>query len=254
MDPVIELSPDQRVIFFTGAGMSKESGMHVYRGQGGIWSKYRYQEFACQRAFDRDPAKVIDFHEMRRAHALSCQPHAGYLRMAEIQRAIPKTSVVTQNIDGLHQRAGVRVAAELHGSLWRVRCRTHGVTEDLAAAPYQRRECEQCGALLRPDITWFEDSVDARVFALAARLIEACDVFIAIGTSGVVWPAAGFAQQARDAGARMIEINPEDNEASPLYEVRLRMPASQALTSQLVVGASESAAAARSGLPDPSGP
>jgi NAD-dependent deacetylase len=229
MHPLIELTPEQTVLFFTGAGMSAESGMPIYRGQGGIWSQYRYEEYACQRAFDRDPGKVQDFHELRRERMLACAPHAGYLRMAEIQKALPRTRVITQNIDGLHQRAGIEVAAELHGSAWRLRCAEHGVRADVAAARYARRGCEHCGNPLRPDIIWFEDSVDAGVFRTASELISACDVFVAIGTSGVVWPAAGFARAARAAGAYMIEINPEDNEASPLYTLRLRLPASTAL-------------------------
>lgn len=235
MQPLIELTPDQTVLFFTGAGMSAESGMPIYRGQGGIWSQYRYEEYACQRAFDRDPSKVQDFHELRRERMLASAPHPGYLRMAEIQKALPRTRVVTQNIDGLHQRAGIEVAAELHGSAWRLRCQNHGLRADVAGARYERRACEHCGSPLRPDIIWFEDSVDPVVFREAAELVAACDVFVAIGTSGVVWPAAGFAQMASDAGAYMIEINPEDNEASPLYTVRLRLPASKALAEHFLV-------------------
>ena len=220
----------QRVVFFTGAGMSAESGVPTYRGSGGIWNEYRYQEYACQRAFDADPVKVLDFHEMRRAKVLSCEPHAGHHHLARLQAAFPqKFEVITQNIDGMFQRAGVRVAAELHGSLWRLRCARHGLRADEERGPFRERRCAQCGEWLRPDITWFEDNVDADVFAHAGERVAAADLFVSVGTSGAVWPAAGFAQQARRQGAHMIEINTEDNEASSLYETHVRMAASAAI-------------------------
>lgn len=219
----------ERIVFFTGAGLSAESGVPTYRGAGGVWSEYNYREYACQDAFDRSPEKVLDFHEMRRAKALSCQAHAGHFHLARLQAARPGIRVITQNIDGLLQRAGVDVLAELHGSLWRQRCAGHGVTEDLAAGPYQRRKCPQCDAWLRPDITWFGDAVDDRVFRLAGSAVHGADLFVSVGTSGAVWPAAGFAEQARQAGAQMIEINPEDNAASALYATRVRSKASAAI-------------------------
>lgn len=225
----IRMADFRRVLFFTGAGMSAESGVPTYRGRGGLWHQYRYEDYACQVAFDHDPVKVLDFHELRRTTVLTCEPHAGHRHLAALQAAYPQCTVVTQNIDGLLQRAGIRVAAELHGSLWRVRCLLHGVSEDLGAGPYLHRRCPQCAAWLRPDITWFEDPVSAEVFDRVGRLVEDTELFVSIGTSGAVWPAAGFAELARERGARMVEINPEDNEASPLYAVQVRAPASTAL-------------------------
>src|SRR3546814_19964159 len=105
--------------------MSAESGVPTYRGRGGIWGQYDYREYACQRAFDRDPRKVLDFHELRRSRVLDCAPHAGHDALARLQAVHPQLHVITQNIDGMLQRAGVSVAAELHGSLWRLRCATH---------------------------------------------------------------------------------------------------------------------------------
>jgi NAD-dependent deacetylase len=225
----IDLREFKHVVFFTGAGMSAESGVPTYRGHGGIWHQYRYEEYACQRAFVRDPVKVLDFHELRRTSVLACQPHAGHTHIARLQAALPILEVITQNIDGMFQRAGVRVAAELHGSMWRVRCATHGVTPDEGQGAFRHRRCPQCNAWLRPDITWFEDNVDADVFARAGELVTRADLFVSIGTSGAVWPAAGFAQQARRSGARMVEINPEDNEASSPYETQIRAAASAAI-------------------------
>ncbi|MDM4770629.1 Sir2 family NAD-dependent protein deacetylase [Solimonas sp. SE-A11] len=217
------------VVFFAGAGLSAESGVPTYRGHAGIWAQYNYEDYACQRAFDRDPVRVLDFHEVRRTHVLQCAPHAGHRHLAQLQAAYPHIRVVTQNIDGLLQRAGIRVDAELHGSLWRQRCPSHGLRDDLEAGPYRHRQCPDCGAWLRPDITWFEDRVNEAVFDTARRLVAGCELFVSVGTSGVVWPAAGFAQLARDSGALMVEVNPEDNEASALYTHRLRGPASKVI-------------------------
>jgi NAD-dependent deacetylase len=211
-----------RTLFFTGAGMSAESGVPTYRGRGGIWGQYRWEEFACQRAFERDPQRVLDFHEQRRAKVLACEPHAGHRHLARLQQAGAGVAVVTQNTDGLHHRAGVRDVVELHGSLWRLRCPRHGALEDLAAGPYARRDCTACGAVLRPDIVWFEDPLDPQVFARAQQLIRDCERFVAVGTSAVVWPAAGLIHVAREAGAHMIELNVDDTALSDLFDERWR--------------------------------
>lgn len=226
---VIDLSLYRSVVFFTGAGMSAESGVPTYRGRGGIWSQYNYESYACQRAFDADPVKVLDFHEMRRGRVLECAPHTGHAHLAKLQATFPQVEVITQNIDGMLQRAGVRVAAELHGSLWRVRCPRHGITADEGQPAFRHRQCPDCRNWLRPDITWFEDNVNETVFRRAGELVQATQLFVSVGTSGAVWPAAGFAQQALAAGAQMVEINPEDNEASALYNTQIRAAASAAI-------------------------
>jgi len=225
----ISLGQYARVVFFTGAGMSAESGVPTYRGRGGIWAQYRWEEYACQDAFDADPNKVLAFHRQRRERVLACAPHAGHRHLAALQAAHPGLSLVTQNIDGMHQRAGAREAVELHGSLWRMRCARHGVNEDLAAAEYARRECASCGAPLRPDITWFADSVNAAVFARAEQLIAQAQLFVAVGTSGIVYPAAGLIPLAARSGARMIEINPDETEMSGLFGECVREAAGVAL-------------------------
>lgn len=229
MEP-LALADFSSVVFFIGAGMSAESGVPTYRGKGGIWGQYDYQEYACQRAFERDPLKVIEFHELRRAKVLDCVPHAGHLALAQLQRTHAHVQVVTQNIDGLLQRAGVRVQSELHGSLWRQRCSQHGVREDLAAGAYQHRHCPDCSAWLRPDITWFEDPVNEAVFSSTGDCIAGAELFVSIGTSAVVYPAASFIPLARRAGALMVEINPEPTEASALFQRRHAEPASLALS------------------------
>lgn len=218
----------EHIVFFTGAGMSAESGIPTYRGSGGVWSSYRWEEYACQDAFDADPEKVLRFHELRRKSVLACSPHAGHGAVARIEDSHPRVTVVTQNIDGMHQRAGSRRVLELHGSLWRLRCPEHGIREDMGET-FRRYRCESCGNWLRPDITWFGDMLDSFVMGQAVQAVRSCDLFISVGTSGVVWPAAGFPQAARDAGARCIEINPEASEMSSLYHDSIRGKAGEVL-------------------------
>ena len=215
------------IVFFTGAGMSAESGVPPYRGRGGIWGRYRWEEFACQEAFVADPEKVLKFHEMRRASVLACRPHAGHEAIAGLEQGHPSVTVVTQNIDGMHQRAGSQKVIELHGSLWRLRCPC-GVGQDMGET-YRRYRCETCGSWLRPDITWFGDMLDQDAVARAVKAIRGCDLFVAIGTSGVVYPAAGFPRFARENSARCIEINPEANDMSPLYDEAIRAKAGDVL-------------------------
>ena len=218
----------QSVVFFTGAGMSAESGVPTYRGKGGIWDKYDYQDVACQKAFEKNPQHVLAFHEMRRKAVLSCRPHAGHDMLTAIEKHHPHSIVVTQNIDGMHQRAGTHNVIELHGSLWRLRCPAHGIFEDTGEA-YHHYTCPRCSTWLRPDITWFGDAMNAEAMKTAADAVSRCNLFVAIGTSGMVWPAAGFPQLAKDSGAWCIEINPEASELSHIYHETIRLAASEAL-------------------------
>jgi NAD-dependent deacetylase len=221
---VIRLKDFRRIVFFTGAGLSAESGIPTYRGTGGIWERYDYREYACQRAFDRDPERVWDFHDERRRFVASREPNEGHRIIA----ATPGATLVTQNIDGLHQRAGSSGVIELHGSLWRVRCgRCRTVAENLEA-PVRSRRCA-CGTYLRPDIVWFEDMLDPETVRAAGDVIAQCDLLVSVGTSGVVYPAADLPRLALARGATCVEINPEETPLSPLYTHCLRGRASEML-------------------------
>ena len=219
----VRLEDYDRIVFFTGAGLSVESGIPVYRGSGGIWHEYNYEDYACQRAFDKDPEKVWDFHDKRREAVAACEPNDGHRIIADID-----ATVVTQNIDGLHQRAGSPRVTELHGSLWRVRCDRCGTNAANLDVPLEPRTCA-CGAYLRPDITWFEDMLDRRTLAEAERAVADCDLLVGIGTSGVVFPAAALPRLAAEAGATCVEINPEETPVSGWYQHHLRGPASDML-------------------------
>ena len=215
--PLINPGDYNLIVFFTGAGMSAESGIPTYRGAGGVWHQYDWEEYACQKAFERNPEKVLEFHELRRSVILECQPHRGYIIISKLQMQHQDTWIVTQNIDGMHQRAGNRYVVELHGSLWRLRCPQHGIHEDYGPV-YKTRKCPHCGCWLRPDVTWFEDILDNTVLEKAGQLASDADLFICIGTSGVVFPAATLPVLAYESGARTICINTEVPENTTYFD------------------------------------
>ncbi|MFN7956666.1 MAG: NAD-dependent deacylase [bacterium] len=225
---VVRLDDFERIVFFTGAGLSAESGVPTYRGAGGVWAEYDYENYACQRAFDRDPEKVWDFHDKRRAAVAGCEPNLAHAIIASTQRNKPRTTIITQNIDGLHQRAGATEVIELHGALWRVRCDAEKTVRPDQTVPITTRRCS-CGAYLRPDIVWFEDRLDLRTLRRAFEALAGCDLLVTIGTSGVVHPAAELPKIAMAAGAVTVEINREDTPVSHLYQHRVRGAATEAL-------------------------
>lgn len=228
MAPPIRFRDFERIVFFTGAGMSAESGIPTYRGSGGLWKEYNYEDYACQRAFDRQPEKVWDFHDARRKMVAGCEPNPGHRIVTQVQKQKPGTRIVTQNIDGMHQRAGATVEAELHGSLWRVRCDDDGVVREDLTVPMDPRRCS-CGAYWRPDIVWFEDALDHRVVRRAVEALEGCDLLVSVGTSAVVYPAAELPRIAMARGVPSVEVNLEETPMSALYQYRLRGKASDVL-------------------------
>ena len=225
---MIRFADFERIVFFTGAGLSVESGIPTYRGKGGLWHEYNYEDYACQRAFDRDPDAVWEFHDKRREAIGACEPNPGHEIIAGVQREKPATKIITQNIDGLHQRAGASDVIELHGSIWRVRCDDCYKTEPNFETPLENRHCA-CGRFWRPDIVWFEDMLDPATIRKTEVALVDCDLFVSVGTSGVVYPAAAMPQIARRAGATLVEINPEETAVSTWYEHHLRGPASEML-------------------------
>lgn len=218
----------ERVVFFTGAGMSAESGVPTYRGKGGIWGSYDYEDCACQVAFDRDPAHVWEFHNFRRGLVGACEPNLGHELVAKAAEVLPSVRVVTQNIDGLHQLAGNTDVVELHGSLWRVRCDACGARHEDREAPKAELRCA-CGSWLRPDIVWFGDELFQSVVEEAVQVISACDLLVSVGTSAVVYPAAQLPMLAQRGGARLVEVNPDATPMSEVYDECLRGSATEML-------------------------
>ncbi|MEM1009666.1 MAG: NAD-dependent deacylase, partial [Myxococcota bacterium] len=227
----------KRVMFFTGAGMSAASGVPTYRGKGGIWKEYDHQEYACQEAFERAPQRVWSFHEKRRALVASCAPNPGHDAIAAFQKAASNQEVfvATQNIDGLHQRAGLsHNIVELHGSLWRVRVDTLDLVEENFDVPMRSYQHDS-GAYWRPDITWFGDALHEGRMEQAQDWAEQSDVFVCVGTSGIVYPAAFVPLFAERAGAFMVEINPESSDLSIHCHLCLRGSAAEVLPALLDV-------------------
>ncbi|NQU68195.1 MAG: NAD-dependent deacylase [Candidatus Marinimicrobia bacterium] len=216
----------KNIVFFTGAGMSAESGVPTYRGMGGIWHQYNWEEYACQQAFDSTPEKVLEFHDLRRQKIFGCKPHAGHYTLVEIEKQHSSVSIITQNIDGLHQLSGSSNVTELHGSIWRVCC---DFCQDISldyGAIYASKVCYKCNRWVRPDIVWFGDRLSTEVLRKVDNIVKKCDLFFSIGTSGVVYPAAGYLYLARSNGAKCIEINPEPTDSSPLFHHCIRGDAS----------------------------
>jgi NAD-dependent deacetylase len=221
----------QRVVAFTGAGVSAESGVPTFRGAGGLWEGQRFEEVASPRAFYQDPAKVWRFYEERRRDLTVVRPNPAHLVLAAWQDRFPRYTLVTQNVDGLHQAAGARQVLELHGSIWRVRCVGCGREREERTVPLAKLPplCAECGAMERPAVVWFGEFLPENVMASAMAAIETCEVLVVVGTSAVVYPAAGLVEVAATAGATVIEVNPEASAQAYLAGVTLRGPAGQLL-------------------------
>lgn len=225
----VNLRQFRRIVFFTGAGISAESGIPTYRGRGGLWHEYNYEEYACQRAFDRNPEKVWDFHEKRRAFVAGCEPGKGHRIIADIEKHIPGTIIITQNIDGMHQRAGSRNVIELHGSMWRVRCSCEEGTRVNHDIPLKSRKC-RCGKYLRPDIVWFEDPLKIDIIEDAMKTVQKSDLLVTIGTSAMVYPAAQIPFIAMQRRVPTIEVNIDETDMTPFYSLFLKGTAGDMLT------------------------
>jgi NAD-dependent deacetylase len=220
------LQPDARVVVLTGAGASAESGIPTFRDrQTGLWAKYDPMALATPDAFARDPKLVWDWYEWRREVRRDTQPNRCHVALAEMERRIPAMVVVTQNVDGLHRKAGSRNVIELHGNLQRDRCSRENVIVDRAAAQPTgdgMLACPQCGALLRPDVVWFGEPLPREELERAFAEARQCTVFFSIGTSGVVQPAASLPRAAKKAGALLVEVNLDETAISAIADVILR--------------------------------
>jgi NAD-dependent deacetylase len=220
----------------TGAGISAESGIPTFRDAlTGLWAKFSPEELATPEAFERDPETVWSWYEWRRQLIREAQPNAGHRALAELARRVPGFTLVTQNVDGLHQRAGSRDVLEYHGNILRDRCTVEQIvaqrSEDTRRASLPR--CAACGGLLRPDVVWFGEAIPAGPMVVAAAAAEECDVFLSVGTSSLVYPAAGLAEVALRRRATVIEINPNETDLSPHAHLVLRAPSGQVLPALL---------------------
>lgn len=218
----------QSILILTGAGISAESGVDTFRDVGGIWSKVRLEDVATPEGFARDPAMVHDFYNQRRAGLAGVKPNPAHLALARLEREFSgSVTVVTQNIDDLHERAGSRGVIHMHGELAKAlcaRCGTRGPSPDQLSTELA---CRQCGSLagMRPDVVWFGE-MPYHMDMIYDRL-AAADLFVSIGTSGAVYPAAGFVEDARVNGSRTLELNLEPSAGTTLFSEARHGPASR---------------------------
>jgi NAD-dependent deacetylase len=226
------LARARRAVAFTGAGISKESGLDTFRDLDGVWQKVRPEDMATLDAFRRRPAVVWSWYAERFSRADAVAPNPAHFALARLEEEFPSFTLVTQNVDGLHQRAGSRNLIELHGTLAFAKCdfcgRRRPMGEAVAASPDRPPVCD-CGGLLRPAVVWFGETLPPGAMERATEEAALAEVFLSIGTSGNVYPAAGLIDVAYQNGACLIEINPEPTAFSRFAHLTLRAPAGEAL-------------------------
>ena len=214
----------------TGAGISAASGVPTFRGPGGLWRTRRPEQLATPDAFAADPVLVWEWYDWRRQTVARCQPNRGHDVIAAWSARGPAFTLITQNVDGLHERAGTRDVVRFHGSIWQIRCVAGcaasggGWWDETVPLPHLPVSCPHCGGLARPGVVWFGEGIDPAVGdrSLAAT---ACDLFLTVGTSAVVYPAASLLHEAKRRGAVTVEINLDATPASPLVDLALHGPA-----------------------------
>ena len=219
------------ITVLTGAGVSAESGVPTFReAQTGLWAKFRPEELATPAAFRRNPQLVWEWYAWRRDLVGRAQPNPAHVALAEMERRVRNFTLITQNVDGLHQRAGSRNVIELHGNISRTKC----FDEDTAVERWVDTgeippRCPRCGGRLRPDVVWFGESLPADALALAFERSAACDLFLCVGTAAVVHPAAELPFHALASGATVVEVNPQDTPLTPGAHYVLNGAAGEAL-------------------------
>ena len=224
----------RRITALTGAGVSAASGIPTFRGVDGLWKNFRAESLATPEAFAADPRLVWEWYDWRRQMIANARPNAAHDVLARWTRERPGFTLITQNVDGLHERAGAERLVRLHGSVWHVRCSRACVEgradwlDTTSPQPHLPPLCPHCGAAVRPGVVWFGESLNPGDVAAATGAAR-CDVFLTIGTSALVYPAAGLVHQAKQHGAFTIEINIDDTGASDVVDLALKGKAEEML-------------------------
>ncbi|HEY6392331.1 MAG TPA: NAD-dependent deacylase [Bryobacteraceae bacterium] len=218
------------VAVLTGAGVSAESGVPTFRGDNGLWKQRRPEDLATPTAFTRNPQLVWEWYGWRRSVLAKTSPNPGHYALAELENRIANFTLITQNVDGLHELAGSRNVLRLHGSIWRVRCLTCQQEQFDRRIPFPEipPKCE-CGGTLRPAVVWFGETLPQDVWQAAEKAARSADLFLVIGTSALVYPAAGLAQIAKSSGARVVEINIAETQLSDRIDQFLQGPSGELL-------------------------
>jgi NAD-dependent deacetylase len=211
------------IAVLTGAGISAESGVPTFRGPGGLWRNHKPERLATPEAFRQDPALVWQWYDHRRQNLAQVEPNAGHHALVDLQRRSPSFTLITQNVDGLHERAGSAGVLKLHGDIWTLRCTGCGRSHTELAAPLPNIPplCE-CGAVERPGVVWFGESLPQEMWRRAQAAARNCDVFLVSGTSAQVYPAASLIDEAQSNGARVIEVNLDATAYSESAHLSLR--------------------------------
>ncbi len=217
------------ITVLTGAGISAESGIPTFRNsQTGLWAQYNPHQLATPQAFQENPNLVLDWYRWRHNLVDQSTPNPGHLALAEMEKQVDRFTLITQNVDGLHLMAGSHNVIELHGNIHRLRCsQGESVFSDWTEETIPH--CPNCGAILRPDIVWFGESLPVQAFQAALNAAKNCDVFFSVGTSGVVEPAASLPYEALRAGAVVVEINPNPTPLTVHARYYFPYPAGQVL-------------------------
>lgn len=218
------LATARHVMVLTGAGVSAESGVPTFReALTGLWQRFRPEQLATVEAFRDDPQTVWSWYEWRRDLVSRAAPNAGHVALAELATLVPRLTLVTQNVDGLHRRAGSDRLMEFHGNLFENHCLACGLPAAGVARPCPAPpRCTACGELVRPGVVWFGEAIPATLLRSALEAAEDCELFLSVGTSAMVQPAAGLAQRAMQSGATVVEVNPQPTELSTFAEYVLR--------------------------------
>ncbi len=220
-----------KIVFVTGAGISQESGIPTFRGNDGLWRKYDPMQLATIDAFYDNPKLVWEWYEDRRKNILNAKPNPGHFAIAELEK-FKDVVVLTQNIDGLHQRAGSSNVLELHGSIIRIKCTVCEFEDDIPSSfENLPPKCIKCSNILRPDVVWFGESLSQKVWNQAIIEASSCEIMIVAGTSLVVSPANTLPVYAKENNATLIEVNPEQTQMSSEMDISLRTTSAQALPS-----------------------
>ncbi len=209
------LAEAERVVVLTGAGISAESGVPTFRGAGGLWRQHRPEDLATPEAFVRGPRLVWEWYDWRRARVAKAEPNPGHLALAQLERRVPGFTLITQNVDGLHQRAGSRRVLKLHGDIWTLHCLGCGLEETNHDVPLREipPRCT-CGGLFRPGVVWFGEALPADVLRHAMEAAAHAQLFLVVGTSAVVQPAASLPLLAQQNRAKLVEVNLEETPLS----------------------------------------
>lgn len=203
------LYDSEAVTVLTGAGISAESGVPTFRGNNGFWKNFKPEDLATPEAFKSNPKLVWEWYDWRRRTLSTIKPNPAHVAIAEIEKRVKEFTLITQNVDGLHQLAGSKNVIELHGNIWRVKCLSCGRVSENREAPIRILPYCSCGGLLRPAVVWFGEMLEDNNLMKAVAAIDNCEFMFVVGTSGVVQPAASFALRAKDEGAFVVEVNIE---------------------------------------------